>query len=162
MVRKNLNLSLFDRILILFYNRILLIGLFLILPLIMYSLMDDMVLDTQNQATLIQTAIGVIIILAGFYNSIKRIELLENYQLMLANVVGEIVNPLKRDRRFILRLTLSLTIDNRNVVRHFYYKRRPIIHSQLNYQVIVNPDYPDKYILLNSLPKKVRKLVESC
>jgi len=159
MASKKLDVSIFDKIRLLFYNRFLLFGIIITLPLIMEMLLLEVVFIRDF---IFQLFVGIIFILAGLKVYIGRIELLRNFDLCNASVVGKIVHPLHNDWiRYVLRLTLELYFENRKFKRHFYIVQRPLFHSELNYNVLVDRTKPEKFILLNSLPKKIRKSIEN-
>jgi len=88
-------------------------------------------------------------------DSIKIMSILNSFYIDSAKKISDIVLPFSdKTRKTLLILTLKLDSGSKN--KRFYFVRKNIAESDVDYEVLVSISNPDKYILISSLPKFIR------
>jgi len=155
-------ISFFHKLIIFLGSTYLWILIFIDLPFVIMFLEPELLQDTFIKSFLFQIIVSIFLIVLLLIDWFRKTEILKNCYIDTAETIDEIIIPFQkaRTRKLILRLTLGLNFNEKKFVRHFYFVRKLLIESNLKYQVVVSKNQPDNFILLNSLPKIVRKKIE--
>ena len=165
MKNKNIALPLYIKLIIFFSDWFVIMGFVFSLPLIIIFGLDIELAERMN-SNLILTFIPVILLLsAGLFRTIRRIEIIEDSTTIQRAVkVGEIVlfeSNKSHGQRTIFRLTLEIRngSNSMNLTKHYYFLNSSIAKNKYDYSFIFNQDKPEKVVLINLLPKLVKKYI---
>ena len=163
MINNKIRISFFQKLLVLISNRYLLILIVLNLPIIIIFIEKELLQRIEIKNLIFQIVVSFLLIVILLIDWFRKLEILKNCYVDIADTIGEIEIPFQKARteRLILKLTLGLSVAEKKFIKQFYFIRKSLIDSDFKYKVVVSKDRPDRFILLNSLPQIVRKTVEN-